>query len=132
MTKIGQSVCDPLKPEIEKSTKNTFATHSVSDRAKLAEALERVTRYSDSLTPEKDAALQRAAEAALDNPPIPDDAKFVTYPEARRRGLPKIPSPKQLVTLRLDQDVLDFFRAKGAGWQVRINETLRREKETAA
>src|SRR4029077_10999402 len=43
ITKIGQSVCDPLKPEIEKSMKNTSATHSDSDRAKLAEALEKVT-----------------------------------------------------------------------------------------
>ena len=42
-----------------------------------------------------------------------------------RRGRPKSPSPKQQVTLRLDRDVLDRFRAGGAGWQSRINEALR-------
>jgi uncharacterized protein (DUF4415 family) len=28
------------------------------------------------------------------------------------------------VKLRLDQDVLDHFRASGPGWQTRINTTL--------
>jgi uncharacterized protein (DUF4415 family) len=41
------------------------------------------------------------------------------------RGRPKSASPKQQVTLRLDRDVLDSFRAGGAGWQSRINEALR-------
>jgi len=35
-------------------------------------------------------------------------------------------SNKQQVTLRLDKDVLDRFRADGPGWQGRINEALRR------
>ena len=42
-----------------------------------------------------------------------------------RRGRPKIAHPKKLVSLRLDQDVIERFRATGAGWQSRINETLR-------
>ena len=33
---------------------------------------------------------------------------------------------KQQVTLRLDQDVLNTFRATGDGWQGRINEALRK------
>nr|MBS0019652.1 BrnA antitoxin family protein [Gammaproteobacteria bacterium] len=33
---------------------------------------------------------------------------------------------KQPVTLRLDRDVLAYFRAKGRGWQKHINEALRR------
>ncbi len=41
------------------------------------------------------------------------------------RGRPKSDSPKQQVTLRLDRDVLERFRAGGAGWQSRINEALR-------
>ncbi len=36
---------------------------------------------------------------------------------------------KQQVTLRLDQDVLNKFRATGAGWQARINEALRKAVE---
>ena len=42
-----------------------------------------------------------------------------------QRGPQKTPT-KQQVTLRLDQDVLAHFRSKGAGWQSRINQTLRK------
>jgi uncharacterized protein (DUF4415 family) len=37
-----------------------------------------------------------------------------------------IPGVKEQVTLRLDHDVLEFFRGGGAGWQDRINEALRK------
>jgi len=43
-----------------------------------------------------------------------------------KRGRPKLENPKRQVTLRLDGEVLDRFRASGAGWQVRINEALRK------
>ncbi len=43
----------------------------------------------------------------------------------RFRGSQKAPT-KQQVTLRLDRDLLDRFRAGGPGWQSRINETLRK------
>ncbi len=42
-----------------------------------------------------------------------------------QRGPQKSPT-KQQVTLRLDQDVLTHFRSKGAGWQSRINKSLRK------
>ena len=41
-------------------------------------------------------------------------------------------SPKQLVSLRLDRDVLDWFRRQGAGYQTRINAVLRAYMEHAA
>ncbi|ADP71126.1 hypothetical protein Rvan_1887 [Rhodomicrobium vannielii ATCC 17100] len=41
-------------------------------------------------------------------------------------GRPKSDAPKVAVSLRLDQDVVDKFRATGAGWQTRINDVLRR------
>ena len=41
-------------------------------------------------------------------------------------GRPKSTSPKRQVTLRLDGEILDHFRAGGPGWQGRINETLRK------
>ncbi|HEY0849380.1 MAG TPA: BrnA antitoxin family protein [Bradyrhizobium sp.] len=37
-----------------------------------------------------------------------------------------IPGVKEQVTLRIDQDVLEYFQAGGPGWQDRINETLRK------
>jgi uncharacterized protein (DUF4415 family) len=41
-------------------------------------------------------------------------------------GRPKAARPKKSVTIRLDQDVIDHFKAMGAGWQSQINETLRK------
>ncbi len=44
----------------------------------------------------------------------------------RRAGRPPLGDrPKQQVTLRLDADVLERFRADGPGWQSRINAALR-------
>ena len=42
-----------------------------------------------------------------------------------RRGRPRLDNPKRQVTLRLDGDVIDRFRATGPGWQSRINDALR-------
>jgi len=43
----------------------------------------------------------------------------------------KITTPaKQPVTLRLDTDVLEFFKSQGQGYQTRINKLLRRYMET--
>lgn len=36
-----------------------------------------------------------------------------------------MPRPKQAVSVRLDADVLDFFKAGGKGYQTRINMVLR-------
>ena len=37
-----------------------------------------------------------------------------------------IPGAKEMVSIRLDRDVLDFFQADGPGWQERINAALRK------
>ena len=41
------------------------------------------------------------------------------------RGRPKKSNPKISTTVRLDEDVITFFKAKGKGWQTRLNEALR-------
>ncbi len=41
-----------------------------------------------------------------------------------RRGLVTAP-PKEQVTLRLDEDVLKWFRSQGKGYQTQINALLR-------
>lgn len=44
-------------------------------------------------------------------------------------ALPKttaIPGVKELVSLRIDQDVLEHFQEGGPGWQDRINAALRK------
>ena len=43
----------------------------------------------------------------------------------RMRGRQKAPT-KQLVSLRLDRFVIEAFKAKGPGWQRRMNEALKR------
>jgi uncharacterized protein (DUF4415 family) len=43
-----------------------------------------------------------------------------------RRGRPAKAAPKEAVNIRLDPDVLAYFRATGPGWQSRINEMLRK------
>ena len=37
-----------------------------------------------------------------------------------------LPGVKELVSLRIDQDVLEHFQQDGAGWQDRINDALRK------
>ncbi|MEG3083082.1 BrnA antitoxin family protein [Sphingomonas sp. PB2P12] len=55
---------------------------------------------------------------------LPPDVAAVLV---RRRGPQSAPT-KKVVTLRLDPDVLDKFRATGPGWQSRMNEALRQAK----
>lgn len=43
-----------------------------------------------------------------------------------RRGRPPIDHAKRAVSLRLDPDVIDWFRDSGPGWQTRINAALRK------
>ena len=47
-----------------------------------------------------------------------------------RRGLRVVP-PKASISLRIDADVLEWFKANGAGYQSRINAVLRAFKEAA-
>ena len=37
-----------------------------------------------------------------------------------------LPTGKELVSLRLDRDVLEHFQERGPGWQERINDVLRK------
>jgi uncharacterized protein (DUF4415 family) len=61
------------------------------------------------------------------------DAVTAEHPEADirhivrgvvRRGLQPLPS-KASISLRVDQDVLEWFKAQGPGYQTRINIVLR-------
>ena len=37
-----------------------------------------------------------------------------------------VPGPKRQITLRIDQDVVEYFRSQGPGYQRRMNAVLRR------
>ena len=56
------------------------------------------------------------------------EAAFKRTPTKVAEAQPKttaIPGVKELVSLRIDQDVLEHFREGGPGWQDRINDALR-------
>lgn len=44
---------------------------------------------------------------------------------APKRGRPPMAEPKEHVNIRLDADIVKFFRGTGAGWQTRLNNALR-------
>lgn len=50
-----------------------------------------------------------------------------------KRGRPaKAPEErKEKIALRVDQDVLEWFRAQGAGWQTRMNAALRAYRDAS-
>jgi uncharacterized protein (DUF4415 family) len=57
------------------------------------------------------------------------EAAFKKVTKKEPEALPKrtaLPSVKEQVSLRIDQDVLEYFREGGPGWQDRINEALRK------
>ena len=57
------------------------------------------------------------------------EAAFKKVTKKEPAAAPKtnaIPGVKELVSLRIDQDVLEYFRDGGAGWQDRINDALRK------
>ena len=39
---------------------------------------------------------------------------------------PIVPNAKEMVSLRIDRDIIDYFQEAGPGWQDRINEALRK------
>jgi uncharacterized protein (DUF4415 family) len=57
---------------------------------------------------------EAAFKAATTKPPEPIPQK------------PSLPHAKELVSLRIDRDVLDHFQEDGPGWQDRINAALRK------
>ena len=64
--------------------------------------------------------LRREAEAGIEPEKDPDEAEF-DWSQAQVT----MPRPKQPISVRLDADVLEFFKAQGRGYQTRINAVLR-------
>ncbi|QCI97418.1 BrnA antitoxin family protein [Agrobacterium larrymoorei] len=56
---------------------------------------------------------------------FPDLAKSIDQ-EITRRGRPKAENTKTPVTIRLDPDLVEHYKAMGKGWQSRINDDLRK------
>lgn len=57
------------------------------------------------------------------------EAAFKKVTKKEPEAAPKttvVPGVKEQISLRIDQDVLEYFRAGGPGWQDRINAALRK------
>ena len=94
----------------------------------MKSAISPTMTFSLSTLPPDDTDWQRVAAmtdeeihaAALADP----DAKLTT-PEFWRDARVVHPVPKESITIRVDRDVVDWFRAEGRGYQTRINAVLR-------
>jgi uncharacterized protein (DUF4415 family) len=75
-------------------------------------------------TPAEDAAIHAAAISGPDAVPF-TDAEWEQAKPLVRRGRPLGSGTKIQVTLRLDVEVVEKFRATGDGWQTRINDALK-------
>lgn len=96
-----------------------------------------MSRKTDIIMPtdEEDARINQGIAFDSDNPEL-TEADFLAMrsaaevapalEKARRVRGPQKSATKRSVSIRLDQDVLEKFKATGPGWQTRINEALRR------
>jgi len=75
----------------------------------MADQPRRPRTLNDART-EAEAAFKRTLTKVAEGPPQPA----------------AIPGVREQVTLRIDQDVLEWFQEGGPGWQDRINEALRK------
>lgn len=74
-----------------------------------------------------DMAYDPASEPDEDLPDMSTPYWVERFAKAKvQRGRPKAAAPKVSTTIRLDPDVLEAFKAEGAGWQSRINAALRK------
>ena len=73
----------------------------------------------DRLEQMTDEDIEKAAEADMDALPMKDDTEW--WKE-------HLVTKKAQVTLRLDQDILRWFKDQGPGYQTRINAVLRQYK----
>ena len=113
----------------------------MSSRAKSAADQDRTVEaesYADGISDAENDRLVAAALGDPDNPPLTEDAVLrparevlspalyerLTRRAPGQRGPQKAPT-KQLVSLRLDREIIEHFRAQGPGWQTRLNDALR-------
>lgn len=73
-------------------------------------------------TPEEDAAINAGIAADPDTMELSDAQMAQLKPV---RGRPVGSGKKSQVSLRIDTEVLEHFKAQGAGWQTKINAALR-------
>jgi uncharacterized protein (DUF4415 family) len=74
---------------------------------------------------EEDQLITATAQSDPDAFPLTEVQMSAVVPKRVLRGLPKLAKKKQLVSIRYSPEVIDYFRASGAGWQARMDAVLK-------
>jgi uncharacterized protein (DUF4415 family) len=74
---------------------------------------------------EEDQLITATAQSDPDALPLTEVQMSAVVPIRVLRGLPKLANKKQLVSIRYSPEVIDYFRASGAGWQARMDAVLK-------
>src|SRR3982750_3999166 len=97
------------RPVIVPLISGRYVSHSVRRKPAMPDQPRRPRTLNDART-EAEAAFRKTTTKVAEAPP-------------QKAALPGV---KELVSLRIDQDVLEHFQQDGPGWQDRINEALRK------
>jgi uncharacterized protein (DUF4415 family) len=86
-----------------------------------SEQLSEMIRHGESQTDWEKVRATTKAELEASIAADPDEPQDVDWTQA----FVGMPSPKQDIHIRLDADILNWFKATGRGYQTRINAVLR-------
>lgn len=76
-------------------------------------------------TAEEDKAITAAARSDPDAQPLTPRQLKSMVPARALRGRPKSDNKKLLVSVRYSQEVVEYFKSTGEGWQSRMDGVLR-------
>ncbi len=92
-------------------------------RVSLDEILEKRARGEKSLTDWTRVAALTDEDIMAAMRDDPDWAEFMDVDWSK--AMIVYPTPKKAVSIRLDEDIIDFFKKSGKGYQTRMNAVLR-------
>jgi len=81
-------------------------------------------------TAEEDKAITAAAKSDPDAQPLTPKQLKSMVPIQALRGRPKSEHKKLLVSVRYSQEVVEYFKSTGDGWQSRMDGVLRKYVES--
>lgn len=92
--------------------------------------MNRIPAHLRHVSDEEEAEIQRQIAADPDDEELSDESakRPMTFAEAmqRQRGRPPVEAPRRQISIRLDPDLIDHYKATGKGWQTRLNDDLRK------
>ncbi|MBP1847675.1 uncharacterized protein (DUF4415 family) [Rhizobium petrolearium] len=92
--------------------------------------MSKLPKHLKTISDEEEAEIQRQITTDLDDEDLSDKAakRPMTFAQAiqRQRGRPPVETPRRQISIRLDPDVIDYYKGTGKGWQGRLNDVLRK------